>query len=406
MPLTDIKIRNAKPRENAYKIYDGSGLYVLVHANGSRYWRLKYNYAGKEKILALGVYPDLKLSDARDRAQEARERVKQGIDPMVHKRETKARNIALALETFQIVTAEWLNKNRSKWSKTYAEKVEQILAANVLPRIGKIPISSLTAPMVIDAVRPMEARGAVEQAARALRWIKAIMRYAAVTGRIDRSPIADLLASEVLRQRTTKRYPHLERGEIGDFLRRLVEYPGRPETRLAVNLLLLTAVRTGELRAARWEEIDFNRGEWRIPSERMKMRTPHIVPLSTQTSELFQELRKFTGYSSYLFPGGRGRYPYMSENTVNKAIAMLGYKGRVVGHGFRATFSTIANESGHFSPDVIERQLAHKERNEVRAAYHRAEYMSERHKMMQWWADYLDEMRNNAEVIPIHSRKA
>jgi hypothetical protein len=172
MPLTDTKIRNAKPRDKAYKLYDGSGLYVLMHANGSRYWRLKYNYADKEKILALGVYPDLKLIDARERAQEARELVKQGIDPMTHKRETKARNIALALETFQAITAEWLTKNAAKWSSSYAEKVQTILAANVLPRIGKMPISTLTAPMVINAVRPMEARGAIDQAARAMRWAK------------------------------------------------------------------------------------------------------------------------------------------------------------------------------------------------------------------------------------------
>ena len=209
MPITDIKIRNAKSRDKAYKLYDGSGLYVLVHANGSRYWRLKYSYADKEKILALGVYPDLKLTDARERAQEARELVKQGIDPMTHKRETKARNIALALETFQVVTTEWLTKNAAKWSSSYAEKVRANTSANVLPRIGKIPISSLTALMVIDAIRPMEARGAIEQAARALRWAKAIMRYAAVTGRIDRSPLSDMRASEVFTQRTAKRHPHL-----------------------------------------------------------------------------------------------------------------------------------------------------------------------------------------------------
>jgi integrase len=402
MPLTDIKIRNAKPRDRDYKLYDGSGLYVLVHKNGSRYWRLKYSYAEKEKILALGIYPDIRLNEARERAQEARELVKQGIDPNTHKRETKARNIALAMETFQVVADEWLTKNEAKWSASYSEKVRTSLAANVLPRIGKIPISTLTAPMIIDAIRPMEARGAIELASRAMRWAKAIMRYAVVTGRIDRSPLSDIRAAEVFTQRTAKRHPHLERGDIGDFLRRLVEYPGKPETRIAVNLLMLTAVRTGELRAAKWEEIDMERGEWRIPAERMKMRAPHIVPLSSRVLELLKELHDFTGYSPYLFPGGRGRFPYMSENTVNKAIAMLGYKGKVVGHGFRATFSTITNESGHFSPDVIERQLAHKDRNEVRAAYNRSEYLMDRRKMMQWWADYLDQLKAGATVIPLH----
>ena len=401
MPISDVKVRNAKAREKGYKLYDSNGLFVLIHPNGSRYWQLKYRYAEKEKIFSIGTYPDVKIADARERAKEARDLLKQGIDPMTRKRETKARNIATALETFQVVFEEWQTKNSGKWSSTYSEKVRQILSANVLPRIGKIPISTLTAPMVLHAMRPMEARGAVEQAARALRWVKSIMRYAVVTGRIDRSPLSEMFASEVLAERKAKRYPHLKRDEIGDFLRKLTEYPGRPETRIAVNLLLLTALRTGELRAAKWAEIDVKRGEWRIPAERMKMRTPHIVPLSSQALSLFDELHDLTGYSPYLFPGGRGRFPYMSENTVNKAIAMLGYKGRVVGHGFRATFSTIANESGNFSPDVIERQLAHKERNEVRAAYHRAEYLPDRCKMMQWWADYLDALKSGAAVIPL-----
>jgi len=395
VPLTDVKIRNAKAREKGYKLYDGNGLLVLIHPNGSRYWQVKYRYANKEKTFSIGTYPDVKLVDARERAKEARELLKQGIDPMIHKRENKARNLASALETFQVVTKEWLKKNASKWSASYGEKVRQILSANVLPRIGKIPVSSLTAPLALDAIRPIEARGAIEQAARALRWIKSIMRYAVVTGRIDRSPLSDMMAADVLIGRKAKPHPHLAHDEIGGFLRALAEYPGRPETRIAVNLLLLTAVRTGELRAAKWDEIDLKRGEWRIPAERMKMRAPHIVLLAPQTRALLQELHTITGYSQYLFPGGRGRFPYMSENTVNKAIAMLGYKGRVVGHGFRATFSTIANESENFPPDVIERQLAHKERNEVRAAYHRSEYLPQRRKLMQWWADYLDGLRGS-----------
>ena len=396
MSLTDVQLRNAKPREKAYKLYDANGLYALIHPNGSRYWRVKYTYAGKEKVLALGVYPELTLVAARDQAREAKALLRQGIDPMTHKRELKARNMALALETFQLVADEWQAKNAGKWSSSYGDKVRQTLSANVHPRLGKIPASAVTAPLVLDAIRPMEARGAIEQAARALRWIKSIMRYAVMTGRVERNPLSDMLASEVLSERKARRHPHLEEYEIGGFLRKLAEYPGRAETRIAVNLLLLTAVRTGELRAAHWAEIDMERGEWRIPAEHMKMRAAHVVPLSSQALSLLEELRALTGYSRYLLPGGRGRIPYMSANTVNKAIAMLGYKGRVVGHGFRATFSTIANESGQFSPDVIERQLAHKERNEDRAAYDRSEYLPRRRKMMQWWADHLDELRKSS----------
>lgn len=396
MSLTDVKLRNAKAQEKAYKLYDSGGLLILVHPNGSRYWQLKYRYANKEKIFSIGTYPTIKIVEARGRASEARELLKQGIDPMTHKRETKARNIALALETFQVAAEEWLGRNAGKWSDSYAEKVRQILSANIFPRIGKIPISSLSAPMVLDAIRPLEARGAIEQAARALRWIKSIMRYAVVTGRIDRSPLSDMMAGDVLGARVAKPHPHLKPQELGGFLRALAEYPGQAQTRVMVNLLLLTAVRTGELRAAKWEEVDLKRGEWRIPAERMKMRAPHMVPLASQVRTLLRELQGLTGHSPHLFPGGRGRFPYASEATVNKAIAILGYKGRVVGHGFRATFSSIANESGKFSPDIIERQLAHKERNEVRAAYHRSEYLPQRRKLMQWWADFLDSAQENS----------
>lgn len=397
MPLRDIQIRNAKPCEKAYKLYDGGGLFVLVHPNGSRYWRLKYRYADKEKVLALGVYPKLTVAIARERAEEARALIKKGIDPVTHKHVERTRNIALALDTFETVGTEWLSKRAGRWSTSYADRVRQTLWVNIMPRLGRMPISSISAPMVIDALRPIEARGAIEQATRALRWIKAIMRYAVSTKRLERNPLSDTLAHEVLAERSAvKGHPHLEEGELGGFLRALTEYRGKHETRLAVNLLLLTVVRPGELRAAEWQEFDLKKSEWRIPAERMKMRAPHVVPLSQQAVALLEELRTLTGWSKYLFPGGRGRLPYMSENTINKAIVLMGYGGRVVGHGFRATLSTIANEAGHFSPDVIERQLAHKERNEVRAAYHRSEYLPQRRKMMQWWADHLDELRERS----------
>src|SRR3569833_4573943 len=254
--------------------------------------------------------------------------------------------------------------------------VRLTLWVNFMPRLGRLPISGIFVLLVIDVLRPIEARGAIEQAARTLRWIKAIMRYAVSTQRHERSPLSATHAHEILAERSaTKGHPNLEESEHGGFLRALTEYSGRHETRLAVNLLLLTVVRPGELRAAEWHEFDITKAEWRIPAERMKMRAPHLVPLSRQALTLLDELRGLTRWSKYLFPGGRGRLPFMSENTVNKAIALMGYGGRVVGHGFRATFSTIVNEAGQFSPDVIERQLAHNELNEVRAAYHRSEYL-------------------------------
>ena len=232
---------------------------------------------------------------------------------------------------------------------------------------------------------------------RSLRWTKAICRYAVATGRLANSPLSDVLASDVLEPRKTRSHPHLTDEELGDFPR-LHDYPGRHETRIAVELLLLTFMRTGELRAAQWKEFDLDRQEWSIPAERMKMRAPHWVPLSTRAIALLNELGELNGHSPYLFPN-RGKHPYMSENAINKAIACIGYKGCVVGHGFRATASTISNKSGQFNPDIIERQLAHKKQNEIRAIYHRAEYRNERQKMMQWWADFLEAKQRGAEVV-------
>ena len=398
--LTDVAIRNAKPRNKRYKVFDGKGLYLEVYPEGGRYWRLKYRIAGKEKRLAIGVYPEIKIVRAREVALQARELVRQGLDPQIEKKIAKAKNLEKGQHTFESMAKEWVSKRASGWTGNYSEKIGSVLNANLYPRIGSIPINRITAGMLVDAVRPIEARGAVEQAARALRWAKAICRYAVATGRLSRSPLSDVLASDVLEPRKTKSHPHLTAAALGDFLRQLHDYPGRPETRIAVQLLMLTFVRTGELRAAQWHEFDLERHEWRIPAARMKMRAPHLVPLSARAMALLKKLREFSGYSAYLFPN-HGKHPYMSENTINKAIANLGYKGRVVGHGFRATASTILNESGFFSPDIIERQLAHKEQNEIRAAYHRAEYLAERAKMMQWWADFLDTKQRGGEVIAL-----
>lgn len=399
MPLTDVRARTAKSGEKAYKLADEKGLSLLVHPNGSKYWRLKYRHAGKEKQLALGVYPEVTLAQARELTLEARVLLKAGNDPGTERKATKARAVESAAVTFEGVAREWMANRGDKWAPSYAEKVGAILGNNLFPRIGALPITSITAPMLLGALRPIEARGALEVAARARRWAGEVFRYAIATGRATDDPASVLKGA--LKVGQTKHYPALRREEVGAFLRELLEYPGRPETRLALQILLLTFVRPGELRAARWTEFDLEGAEWRVPAERMKARVEHIVPLSLQTVALLKELQSLTGHAACLFPGGHSRVPYISENTLNKAIEVLGYKGRVVGHGFRATASTILNESGHFAPDVIERQLAHAERNKVRAAYHRAEYLAERRRMMQVWADLLDGLRTGAEVVPL-----
>lgn len=408
MPLTDTKIRNATPRDKPYKLYDSNGLFLIVHPNGSRYWRLRYRYEGKEKLFAIGTYSTkadgVGLADARELAAKARKQVKQGIDPVIKRQETKAENIEKHRTTFKVVANEWLAEKAKDWSPSYTEKATTLLSRNIFPKLGKFPITSITPAMIVTAVKAIEARGAAEQARRALRFTKAICRYASVIGAVDSSPALDVFAGEVLSKRKAKSHPHLTRDQLGDFLRKLAEYHGRPETRIAVNMLLLTAVRTGELRAAKWEEIDFQHKQWRIPAERMKMREEHVVPLSRQVIALLKELKEYSGYSDYLFPGvGR---PFIGENTVGKVIKILGYGGLFVGHGARATFSTIANEAAtkegesRFSPDVIEHALAHKDPNVIRGIYNRAKYHNPRRQLMQWWADELDVLQHGGKVIP------
>lgn len=422
--LTDLELRKAERRERQYKLYDADGLFALIHPNGSRYWRLRYIYAGKERVLALGTHPEVSLAQARAKAAEARERVKAGIDPVTHNRETKAANIERTEATLQSVAKAWLERkarghgrSEPKWSASTIEKVGAALNAHVLPRLGKLPIESITAPMVLDVVHAVEKRGKIEQAHRVLRWTKGIMRYAQAAGVIKHNPIADMRPSELLADRDPTHYPHLERNELRAFLQSIAEYKGRPETRIAVNILLMLAVRTGELRAAKWEEFNLDRGEWLIPVERLKQRKnrkklrgevkPHWVPLPRQAVILLKELRQFTGWSEYLFPlmGGRGRYPHMSENTVGRAIKIMGYKGRVVGHGFRATFSTIANDSLLFPKDVIEAHLGHGDEDKVRNSYNHAGYAEHRRKLMTWWADLLDATVNGADVVSIDVAK-
>lgn len=400
MTITDTAIKNAKPKAKPYKIYDRDRLFLLVHPNGSKYWRLRYKREDKEKVIALGVYPSVTLAEARKRAQEAHDMLVKGLDPAEQWAAQKTRT---NVTTFESLAREWLARKKGKLSTYYFVKIEKTIRTNLFPRLGEKPIREVSAGDVLECIRAMEARDAIELARRCKSYAAAIFNYAAA---LEHVPVgynpAQGLTRDVLEHHVVKHFPHLVEEELGKFLRALAEYPGRAETRLAVKLLLLTFVRPGELRAAKWEEFNLagDAPMWSIPAERMKMRLPHVVPLSSLAVEALKELQIFTGYSPYLFPGGRGRLPYMSENTVNKAIALLGYKGRVVGHGFRATASTILNESRQFRPDVIERQLAHKDRDEMRGIYNRAEHLDERRRLMQWWADKLDALANS-NVVPL-----
>jgi integrase len=385
--LSDAKLRSAKSAAKPYKLYDGGGLFLLVHPNGSRYWRLKYRANGKEKLFAVGVYPEIGLADARERTLDARRLIREGSDPVVERRRERAGKTASFALTFQAIAEEWITSRIESWSPTYVHAVRSALAANLYPQIGGLPIRAITVPILREALLLMEKRGALVALRKVRMWASLVFRYAIATGRAENDPAAPLRGT-FKTQRSRNFSALTKEEEFGALVARVQAYDGSVVTRCALLLAAYTFVRTGELRGAEWSEFDLVAAEWRIPAERMKMREPHFVPLSRQAIELLSELRALTGRSRWLFPNERSPRKPMSENTMLYALYRLGYHGRATVHGFRSSASTLLNELG-FDPDVIERQLAHKERNKVRAAYHRAEYLAERCRMMQRWADYI-----------------
>jgi len=388
--LTDKSLRT-NPREKPFKLSDGGGLFLLVQPDGRRYWRLAYRFDGKQKLLALGVYPEVTLAEARLHRDEARKLLAADTDPGEVKKQSKRARHLGEVNAFEAIALEWWDHQRGTWSDDHARRVRESLEREVFPCFGSKAISTIQAPEVLDAIRAVERRGALDVASRLLQRVVSVFRYAIQTGRATYNPAADL--SGTLKVRKVEHQPSLPRAELPEFFKRLRQYDGYPQTLLAFQLLLLTFIRPGELRGARWKEFDIERAEWRIPAERMKMKTEHVVPLSTQAIAVLAELKPLTGSYDLLFPGERKRAKPISENTLTFALYRMGYKGRATAHGFRATASSILNEEG-FNRDAIERQLAHVERNKVRGAYtHHAEYLVERRQMMQWWADYLDTLK-------------
>jgi integrase len=383
--LSDAKIRHAKPAAKPFKIFDGGGLFLLVHPNGSRYWRVKYRLLRKEKVFALGVYPDVSLAEARDKALAARRLIRDGTDPVVERRRHQT---GTAANTLQAIAEEWIASHENDWSPSYRAAVQSALTANLYPLIGGLPLQSITVPILREALLHMERRGALSALRKVRMWASMAFRYAIATGRADNDPAAPLRGT--FKAHRARNFAALTKAQdFGELLGTVQAYDGSPVTRSALLLMAYTFTRTGELRGADWAEIDFATATWRIPAERMKMREPHVVPLSTQAVGVLSELRMLTGHSRWVFPNERNRQKSMSENTILYALYRMGYHSRATGHGFRSSASSLLNELG-FDADVIERQLAHKERNKVRAAYHRAEYLGERREMMQQWADYID----------------
>lgn len=375
MPLTDTACRNAKPSDKPRKLADAGNMYLLVQPTGARLWRMNYRFEGKQKTLAFGKYPEVSLSEARARRDEAKKHLAAGLDPSDPK--------PVDAVSFEEVGREWLS-DRKDWSPGHLSRVVSRMEADIFPQIGHVAVSQIEAPMILAALRKIEARGAFEIAKRLRQTIGQVMRYAVATGRASRDPAADLRGA----MKPSPRVRHmaaLREKDLPEFMGKLAAYDGEVRTRLAIELVMHTFVRTGELRSARWSEIEGNL--WRIPEERMKMGREHVVPLTRQTIAVLDQLRALPH---------DGFICQMSENTMLFAMYRMGYHSRATTHGFRSTASTILNESGLWSPDAIERQLAHVPGNVVRSAYNAAQYLPERWKMMEWWSDYLDRMKASA----------
>ncbi len=400
--LTDTAIKNAKPKEKPCKLADEKGLYLEVLPTGAKYFRMKYRFGGKEKRLALGVYPETSLKEARTKRDTARKQLDDGIDPAETRKEAKRAIKAKTENAFEALAREWLDNIRHKWTEEHHTYTLRRFEAYAFPDIGHLSIDEIDAPTLLMMARKIESRGTVETAYKVVRACGQVFRYGIACGRCKGNPAVDLRGA-MRPKPAVKHMTALHEADLPELLRKIDAYAseagGDLQTQLGLQLLALTFVRTGELREATWEEFDMDAAEWRIPAERMKAGQAHVVPLSRQALDVLGQLRELNGSYAFVFPGRNPRVP-MSKNTILFALYRMGYRGRMTGHGFRAVASTILNEM-NFNPDVIERQLAHREKNAVRAAYHRSEYKAERRKMMQTWADHLDSLKRGAQVIPI-----
>ena len=396
MKLNARQVDAAKPREKAYKLADGAGLYLEVVPSGSRYWRMKYRFNGKEKRMAFGVYPAVSLAQARALRDEAKKKLAEGIDPSFAKKEEKLVRDVQLNNTFQAVALEWHGTKVSRWSEGYASDIIEAFNKDIFPYIGQQPVNDIKPLVLLNVLRRMENRGATEKAKKVRQRCSEVFRYAIVTGRAEYNPAADLTSA--MSGHESKHYPFLTVEELPDFFKALAGYTGSPLVVLAARLLILTGVRTGELRGAFWSEFDLEKAVWEIPAERMKMKRPHLVPLSTQALEIVQQLKVMSGQYPLVFPGRNDPRKSMSEASINQVFKRIGYTGKVTGHGFRHTMSTILHEEG-FNTAWIETQLAHVDKNAIRGTYNHALYLEGRREMMQWYADYIDNIGKSNLII-------
>ncbi|EQB7290274.1 tyrosine-type recombinase/integrase [Escherichia albertii] len=384
MALTDIQIKRAKPQDKPYTLNDGQGLSLLINPDGSKGWRFRFRFAGKARLMSFGSYDIVSLAEAREKREVARRQVANGIDPV---QERKAQKLAQKLSTensFEAVSREWHAAKADRWTVAYREEIIKTFEQDVFPFIGKRPIAEIKPLELLEVLKRIEKRGALEKTRKVRQRCGEVFRYAIITGRAEYNPAPDLaIALAVPKQ---KHHPYLSEEELPHFVRDLETYTGSIITKNATKIVMLTGVRTQEMRFATWEEINLEKGIWEIPAERMKMRRPHIVPLSTQVIEIFQQLKPITEHYPYIFIGRNNRTKPISKESVSQVIELLGYKGRATGHGFRHTMSTILHEHG-FNSAWIELQLAHADKNNIRGTYNHALYIDKRRDMLQWYAD-------------------
>ena len=396
MKLSDAAIRSAKPTDRERKLFDGNGLYLLIAPNGGKRWRWKYRFGGKEKVLALGVYPAVSLKDARQKREEADAQRRAGIDPGVQKQAIKAAIRAEVSNTFEVVAREWFAQQSVVWAETHRRHTMAYLEKDIYPLIGGIPVGGVRPPQLLEALRRIESRGAPSAAKKMRQTCGQIFRYAIATGRADYDAAAglrDALSPKVVKNFASIKEPKI----IGALLRDIEMYTGNLIVRFALRVAPYVFVRPGELRRAEWSEFNLEGSEWRIPAARMKMKEQHIVPLARQVVSLLKDLHQYTGHCTFVFPSMRANTAPISDMTLLAGLRRMGYgKEEMTVHGFRSMASTLLNEQG-YNRDWIERQLAHGERNSIRAAYNYAEYLPERKKMMQEWADFLDGLRASSE---------
>lgn len=396
MKLTARQVDTAKSKDKPYKLSDGGGLYLEVSTSGSRYWRLKYRYAGKEKRLAFGVYPEVSLAEAREKRDTAKKVLSSGSDPGEVK---KAEKIAQKLNfenTFEAIAREWHQHKADRWSPRYRDEIIDTFEKDIFPYVGKRPIAEIKPMELLEALRRMEKRGALEKMRKVRQRCGEVFRYAIVTGRADYNPAPDLASALATPKKV--HFPFLSAEELPYFIKDLAGYTGSIITKTATEVIMLTGVRTQELRFARWEDIDFEKRLWNIPAEVMKMKRPHIVPMSDQVVALFESLRPITGMYPLVFVGRNDRTKPISKASVTQVLELIGYNGRATGHGFRHTMSTILHEEG-FNSAWIETQLAHVDKNAIRGTYNHAQYLEGRREMMQWYGDYISGLAININGI-------